>query len=311
MSYTFRYETLLRRGAWLAVVCGLLAGLGLAYRYSGLPFVSSGGQGGGTSAARASWPLTPSLAECKWSVFSPQQNGGQQGGPGSLASRYRLAGTFFWSGKEDGVTIRKAILDNLQTKEGHIVAEGDFLGDIEVVRVLMDSVVLRAYGHDEELRLSYASAPQSASAAGQGVTNWLQISEDETVLSTNLYGAQVGETRWVMSRDKMEGYCVEMEDHPARLAALFDSMKPVYETDPTTAARTITGYQLGIEGEGDFYNAVGLKEGDIVNGVNQMPMTSKRRAMFWIDQFRQSHVNTFMIDVVRDGKPMRLEYLIR
>ncbi len=295
----------------------MLAGAGLAYRYARLPVVITMEQGTSVRKVTGSWPTAVSVGDAKlWSVFSPQQQAGSRHSgdgaaqAGSLASRFRLAGTFFWSGKDNSVTVRKAIIDNLETKEGHIVAEGSFMGDVEVVRVLKDSVLLRANGREEELRLSYIPvAPKQANAATSN--EWLKLAENETVMSTNLYGAQVGDNRWVMSREKFEEYCVQMEEHPARLAALFDSMQPVYETDPNTAARRITGYKLQMQGEQEFYGAVGLKEGDVVTGVNMMPMTSKRRAMFWIDQFRQGQVNSFMFDVIRDGKPTQLQYMIR
>ena len=73
----------------------------------------------------------------------------------------------------------------------------------------------------------------------------------------------------------------------------------------------ITGYQLGVEGEADFFGSVGLKAGDVVRKVNSMPMTSRRRAEYFIGEFVENRGSAFVLDVERDGTPQKLIYEIR
>lgn len=310
MSSAFRYTKLVGRFAWGALAAAVIAALVFAVALFRLPspMTSAGPPAGGTPNQ---WAAAVPLDQCAWSVFQTT-DGKNVPEAGPLSQRFRLAGTLIWL-DPDGTEIKKAILADLQDRTEDIVNEGDLLGSIEVLRIQRDSALLRdrVGGQEEELFLTYtlpAPGPeedQPPPAAPEG----LELSEEELVISTNRFGAQVGETRWVMSRDSVMAYVDEMSEHPARVLKLFDSMKPVYEG--AGPARQVSGYVLQVEGEADFYRDVGLKEGDIVRSVNNLPMQSQHRAVFWIDQFRANNANAFQIDVERDGKAVRLEYLVR
>jgi type II secretory pathway component PulC len=101
-------------------------------------------------------------------------------------------------------------------------------------------------------------------------------------------------------------YYAELRDEPERLVKIFDSMKPVYSQD-----RKITGYQLGIEGEADFFASTGLQQGDVVTSVNSMEMTSRNRAEYFIKEFIADRANAFVLDVQRGGNPLKLMYEVR
>ena len=106
--------------------------------------------------------------------------------------------------------------------------------------------------------------------------------------------------------DKLVEYYKELMDEPDRLVKVFDSLKPLYD-----GQRRITGYVLGVEGEKEFFDAVGLKEGDIVRSVNSMKMTSQSRAEYFIGEFIKGRLGALVLDVERGGEPKKLIYLIR
>jgi type II secretory pathway component PulC len=231
---------------------------------------------------------------------------------GSLAQRFRLVGIFCWvppDGIDGDKEIRRAIVDNLRTKQEYVAGEGDLVDGVLVAKVLDRSVLLRDGGIEEELTMSYAGAI-TGSVASASTTGIVDAATGEKALSANRFGAYVGDGRWIMSRDGLLGYVDEIKESPARISQLFDSMAPLYAAGGG-GRRTVTGYRLQVVGEKEFYDAVGLLEGDVVRRVNTMPVTSKRRAMFWIDEFRAGRASAFILDIERNGAPMRLEYVIR
>ena len=87
---------------------------------------------------------------------------------------------------------------------------------------------------------------------------------------------------------------------------LFDSLAPLYND-----AGNITGYTLDVQGEAEFFDAVVMKPGDVVRKVNSMPMTSRRRAEFFIREFVNDRANVIVLDIERGGKEQKLIYQVR
>jgi type II secretory pathway component PulC len=169
-----------------------------------------------------------------------------------------------------------------------------------VVRILDDRVILRRGVEEAELWLGFSRADENAGGAeGDGAT------EDDA--SKNAFGGRkTGENSWVFRRDALQKYYQEVLDDPERLVRIFDSMKAV-----RGANRRITGYRLDILGEGEFYHAVGMRQGDVVRKVNGMNMTSRRRAEFFIGEFARNRANVFEMEVERGGQPVKLTYQVR
>jgi type II secretory pathway component PulC len=101
-------------------------------------------------------------------------------------------------------------------------------------------------------------------------------------------------------------YYQELLDEPDRMVAVFDTMKPVRDEQ-----NKITGYVVGLEGEKDFFDAVGLQQGDIVRSVNSVAMTHRRRAESFIDQFLKDKLNVLVMEVERGGKVTKQVYQLR
>jgi type II secretory pathway component PulC len=278
----------------------LVAGAGAMALYLGrsyasvAPTVAASGRPG---PAGVEWPVAPPVTGAVWGVMAPYS--GESPAAGKLASRFRLAGTFFSYGVSQEPR-RKAVIDTLAERRQSVVGEGETLGSVRVVRVFYDHVILREGDLEESLWLRFAggekgpAAPTMAEAGGK------------PPLELNRFGKKVEADRWIFSRDKLLAYYQDLLDEPARLAKVFDSLKPLYDEN-----RRITGYVLGVEGEGDFFKAVGLREGDIVRSVNSLEMTSRRRAEYFIREFVGNRLNIFVLDVQRKEGPQKLIYEVR
>jgi type II secretory pathway component PulC len=293
---------------WLAGGLAVLA-VGLAGWYAfqarQLP-QAAGPESPATAVPLPEWAPAALLPPEAWTAI---QRGGATvaDDAGPLADRYRLAGTYFLFGDatESAQAQRTAVLDDLQKNEQHLVREGDAVDEFEVARVFEDRVFLRHGGVEYELKLSFASAPVVASSGLDSNASATNSLEDQPALETSRFGKRVGANRWVFSREELLKYYREVLDEPERIAALYMSLKPDYQENE------VAGYQLDGEGEQEFFQAVGLQDGDVVRRVNSMRMVSQRRAEYFISEFLKNRVSALVLDIERGGKPEKMIYLIR
>ncbi|MEI8141182.1 MAG: hypothetical protein WCI03_15115 [bacterium] len=215
---------------------------------------------------------------------------------GSSFDRFRLAGTFSIEGL--GVAQPKAILDDTLKHDQFIVAEGDRLDDVTIKKIFYDHVILDTPSGSKDIWMEFA---------GQSQTGNVSVVSNQLVTATggtNRFGcAKVQDNRWQFSRKPLLDYYQELLDEPDRMVAVFDTMKPVRDEK-----NKITGYVVGLEGEEDFFYAVGLQQGDIVRAVNSVPMTHRRRAESFIDQFLKDSLNAIVLEVERGGKLTKQVY---
>ncbi|MBN1556987.1 MAG: hypothetical protein JW951_02435 [Lentisphaerae bacterium] len=300
MSSSSRYTEWLPRAAALAAALACVAGTWLALRALDLPSADTAPAPG---PAVPAWAAPGDAAGADWSVFRGRGGGDDaDAAAGALSSRFRLAGTFFAFEAEAGES-RKAILDILGKGIQAIVAEGDTVDGVEVARVFREGVVLREGAREEQLWLSFSQRGGSREAAGGGPG---EAGGPDAGAADRFGGRRIGPNRWVFSRAALMDYYRELMDDPERLVAVFDSLKPLYDED-----NRISGYTLGVEGEETFFDAVGLREGDIVRSVNSMKMTNRRRAEYFIEEFVNDRANAFVLDVERDGTQEKLIYQVR
>ncbi|MCE9615607.1 MAG: hypothetical protein K8T26_15170 [Lentisphaerae bacterium] len=241
----------------------------------------------------------PALRPLDWSIFRGRVGSGAPA-DSALSQRFRLAGTFFElaAGGEDD---RVAILDDLAQDRQLLVREKDDVDGVLVVQIQRDRVILRdGDGKEAELTLTFTGGSGAAGGAGG------KGAADGAPPAGRFGGNRVGEGRWTFNRAALLRYYQDLRDQPERLVQLFDSLKPVY-----TADNRISGYRLGVEGEREFFDAVGLSEGDVVRRVNNVEMTNRRRAEFFVSQFVRNDANAFVLDVERGGTTNRLVYEVR
>jgi len=250
-------------------------------------------------------PATP--PETVWRVFAAPA---VPGGVGDELTDIRLAGTFFWQSDDPGAPPqRKAILDLIAEKTQCMVGEGDEIPPYRVRAIENDAVRLERDGRELRLTLSFtdaAAGPEGAADGGAATAATEPDFDDEPALETNRFGKRIAENRWVVRRDAMMDYYRELLEEPERVVRLYATFKPDYDED-----RKIAGYRLGIEGEKDFLDAMGLREGDAVRMVNSMRMTSQSRAEYFIGEFVKERLGAVVLDIERDGRPQKLIYLLR
>lgn len=223
-------------------------------------------------------------------------------------SRFRLAGTFFLYAEgqtDDRAAGRMAILDDLAQKKQMIVREGDQIEDYTVLNIGMDRVRLRQGAREIELGLSFTALAKNPPRPEISGDPEAPSMEDLPALETTRFGKRVGENRWVFQRNELLRYYAEVFDDPERIANVYASLKPKYEEGE------IGGYVVNMEGEQAFFQAVGLREGDVIRRVNSMRMVSQRRAEYFLSEFMKDRLSAVVLDIERDGEEQKLIYLIR
>jgi type II secretory pathway component PulC len=214
------------------------------------------------------WPILPEAENENWTFVQSSSPAPKKAG--MEERRFRLAGTFFEFSQTANKS-RMAIVDDLSTGRQHLVRESDEFDGIRVREIFSDHVTLNDGVKDFDLWLTFSGNAAEPSA---GQTQTEGASSDKSFTgngSIDKFGGQrIGKNRWIYKRDQLLNYYQELWDEPERLVKVFDSLKPLYDSKGR-----INGYRLGVEGEGDFFNSVGLKEGDVVREVNNLKMTSR------------------------------------
>jgi type II secretory pathway component PulC len=252
-------------------------------------------------ASELAWPDGRDLSALNWTLVQ-RAAPVLQSESGPLGSRYRLAGTFIEYAASRELNLRKAILDDLLKGGQRVVREGEQIEEMKIAAVYLDHVVLETSRGKTELWLSFRRPTGTQVAAPSGTaTNALPL-PGETRFGTQ----QVGPSRWVFRREPLMKYYNELMDNPDRLVKVFDSMKPVY-----VDGGKISGYQLDVEGEGEFFDACGLRQGDIVHSVNSLEMSSRARAEHFIKQFVENKANAFVFEVERGGVRQKMVHQVR
>lgn len=210
-----------------------------------------------------------------------------------LKKRYRLVGVFkMLSGGGEC-----AILDDLKENRQLLLCSGEEKEGLKMEEVGLDYAVVSDGPRWARLRIS--ADPSSGGGSGGYAAS--------EVISTNRFGYRIGEMRWEFSRDALMDYYQEMMDHPERLVGLFNALEPDYGED-----ERIEGYRVNTErGEAEFFDEVGLKQGDVIRRLNSLSMTSQRRAEFCIGEFVKGRLGAVVLDIDRQGKPEKLVYLIK
>lgn len=252
----------------------------------------------------SSWqPVAPDMTPVNWNVFEPLPGLLRSVTGTTLVQRYRLAGTFIVMSPDHQPVTRKAVVVERVSGGDYVVREGETFQGVVVVAVLPEQVVLQE-GEQRETLVLDGGIGRRDIAADVGTASVAAGSAGAD--GALRFGDQINATRWVFERDRLVDYYQEVMTSPRRLMQVFDSMKPVYD-----AQDKITGYLLDIEGEADFFTAVGLREGDVVLAVNDMAMSNRRRAEYLIGEFILDRLNVFILDIERDGQTVKQVYEVR
>ncbi len=248
--------------------------------------------------------VAPAVETVTGEVWSVLRVTGSLGGAGGIAGdgRFRLAGTFSME-DNNGVIQRRAVLDDLTQKQQYVVSVGSIIGeDGRVDEIRSDMVLLHIANRSVEVRMEFRGLPLAAEGPLADTNSVKAL----VGISTNRFGVMVADNRWVMLRKPLMDYYQELLDQPRRLQQVYDSLKPVYNE-----SKRITGYTVGIEGEKDFFDAIGLQAGDVVKKANSMNMNNRRRADYLIREFSNDKLSAIVLEIQRNGQPAKLIYEVR
>ena len=224
-------------------------------------------------------------------VLPPQARGG-------LAERFRLVGVLlnaFEVGKSTAIIEEKATGRQRRLRVGEALEPQVTVKSITKAEVW----VLGPHGEECLVREGRETSGASPSAAPSQAVD----GDRGDGRLKRFGGVQTGTNSWAFSRASILDYYQELLDRPERLVKVFDSLAPVYD-----AERRIEGYRVGIEGEAEFFAAVGLRQGDIVRSVNSIEMTNRRRAENLIRRFTQNDLDVVIIELDRDGRRIKQFY---
>ncbi len=248
-----------------------------------------------------SWREATVPANPDFSVLRGPAAAGAGADAAAFLSDFRFAGSFFFS-EGNAETLRRGVLSYLPDNRQEIVSEGAVVAGVRVKRIAEDHIVLEKDGVEGMLTLGGAGNGVARSYLDQA-----EAGEAAAERRRTRFGEQTGDGVWTLQKQALQDYYAELLDEPERLLQVFDSMRPLYADD----GESIEGYQLQAVGEQAFFDAVGIREGDVVRKVNALPMTNRGRAEFFIRQVVQDRVSAIVIDIEREGGPKRLVYELR
>jgi len=248
------------------------------------------------------WGESPlnDISTKEWSVFLAGEAKATEK-PHAINERYRLAGTFITYDNR-GKSLRTAIIDDLSSDTQKLIAQNERLDKYLVASIERERVFLKAGAEEAVLTLSFSKERSRPSDTDQEVDS----KPSETIISENRFGKRVAENRWVLSREALTDYYNEMLDDPERIAAIYISLKPDYDQDSK-----IQGYNLDMVGENEFFEAVGLRQGDIIRKANSMNMSCQARGEYFLREFINNRLGAVVLDIDRENVRKKMIYLIR
>jgi general secretion pathway protein C len=212
-------------------------------------------------------------------IFNPARAAELNAEPQAAPVNAKLLGTAPGSGVESF-----AIIEDAGNKTQQLYRVGDKFQSRTLSGVEWDHVVLKGGHGDEILKIvePNSKAGPPAAAAGEGSSSVLQRSDNEFVIDRS-----------------------EVDKAMENMNQLFTQIRAVPHFQDGKAA----GFRLFAIKQGSVFDKIGLKNGDIITGINGNDLTDPARAMGLIQELRnQSHVT---VDVNRNRQVSTLNYEIR
>jgi hypothetical protein len=251
-----------------------------------------------------------------WEPVFPEKSIWVEPGTETLSAElenYQLAGTFQTFEPETGLDTELrpvaslALVDHAGSGRQLLVREEDHLGPFRVRNIGVDQLTLT---HEDQV---WILALSGESMIRERVTEVEPAEveapvrlEDLPALETTAFGKRVSENQWVINRQAVFDYAQDIMGNPLRAAQLFRSFRQVAEDEEDEA-----GFAIGMRGERDFFEDMGLAEGDIIRNVNSMKMRSQLRAEYLVREFMHSRMSAVVLDVEREGEMVQQIYIVR
>ena len=252
---------------------------------------------GHAAIAEVNWHGTP-LDDGYARLFMPVDDSTTVVSRGGVADRYRLVGVMLQTG--DAAKSVAFIEDKAKGRQRRLRVGEALEPSVTIKSIASAEVWVCGPAGEECLR---RDGQHSLGPTGSLVGMTTGSKERGSEGLERFGGARTGTNSWRFSRGTILEYYQELLDRPERLVKVFNSLAPVYDE-----SRGIEGYLVTIEGEADFFEAVGLREGDIVRSVNSIEMTNRRRAENLIRRFTQNDLDLVIIELDRDGQRLKQIY---
>jgi len=220
----------------------------------------------------------------------------------------RLAGTFFvYPGGADGTPRASAVLDLINEGRQVVAGVGEVVAGYRITRIQRDRALLTdRHGRSITLYVTPLTRTPTPSPVPTREPADEPTAQPVVLADGTLLGHRVSSNRWVLRADQLRHLYDEVSRDPRKMAGLFLSFEDVLDDRSRT-----TGYQLMPVVGHDFFQALGLRTGDVIRCVNSMRMTSTRRAQYFVREFAAGRLGAVVLDIERNGETNKLIYLIR
>lgn len=175
-----------------------------------------------------------------------------------------------------------------QGKDTFIYRLGEEIGDGIMVKEISRNTVILAFrdGSRQVLTIANDIAPAAAESAPR---------QAASALAGNSKVKQVGENKWVIPKevaDQARGNVNELMKQ-ARM-------------EPRIVAGKTSGFLIRMIRPHSFLDQLGLRRGDVVMEVNNVPLDSPEKALQIFQQLREAR--NIKVDLLRHDRPITLEY---
>jgi type II secretion system protein C len=186
-------------------------------------------------------------------------------------------------------SVARAIIKDLKTNMSGLYKIGDTVGGATIERIEKNSVILICDSQRKALHL-YAKIPHSSGADGgqpdQSLAYKQNVNENETNTGS--------------------------EPEVKALARLGNNIKAVLKTatiEPNETSGKVEGLSIKDLRNSAIAAGLGLKDGDVIQAVNNQKLTSTQKAYQVFKKARSQ--STVTVNLSRDGKPETLSFPIR
>lgn len=185
-----------------------------------------------------------------------------------------------------------AVVEDKRARKEDLYRVGDMiLGEAKVIQILEDRVVVLRDGKKESLELFVEEGekkkPPSTTASSK---------RPPTVLGSGV--RRVGSNRWSVSREAIE----------SAKGNLSQLMTQVRVTPNFTEGKP-DGFKLLSIKRGSIFDRLGLRNGDVVRGINDVPLDSPEKALEVYGQLESGQ--SVRVDVVRRGRQQTFTYELK
>ncbi|MGA1795949.1 MAG: type II secretion system protein GspC [bacterium] len=208
------------------------------------------------------------------------------------ALRLKLLGTMTGYG-----IVPFAIILDETTRKQDLFTEGDEIGPAKLVKIYRHKVILEHEGK-EEMLIAFEDMEALISAAlDQSTEPGAQESPGETAIPGRI-GKKIGQNHWVMERDEVQNVLENSSQLLTQVRIIPHFTKGKIDQPD--------GFQVANIRPRSFFDTMGLRNGDVIRSVNQIPVDNAEKAFEAYQKLRNE--SRIEVVVLRNNKEVTLQY---